>query len=445
MTQVNELGVAQKELPAALASPLALDVVQIKGEIVPTVSSEIATPVPDDPIRIKARGVVQTLVSIPTERYDEARRAIDNAGGTAVQAASHQSDMLKGKLGPLMRKSEDGGPIANALIQLRDQVSVLDPDGVNFTPGWLARHSYVAPAGIAVVGGALSIPFPIVGLSLLVGGGGLAGYSYFRGDPLRRYFNRFETGQGAINSVIKSLENGKKTLENDNRVLSDDQKAWRQNTLLLRGQIEYLKAVDAELEAAIAGVADEDHQKFLQEEILFPLRQRVQDLMQRLLVNQQGVLVTEVLIRNNRELIRGVDRALFVTIDALNIAVAAAMALANQKLVLDSVDALNSTTNTLIASTAKRLKTQGAEIQKRASSSMLASDVLVGAFKDINAAVQDVSNYRRNALPTMAQTILTLDQSAQEAEKAISKMERGNQAQIARDLSLDIELPKKAA
>ncbi len=324
-----------------------------------------------------------------------------------MQVASHQSDMLKGKLGPLMSKTEEGGPVAQALIALRDQVSELDPSTVNFTPGAVSRF----------FGG-----FPIIG------------------NSMRRYFNRFETGQGAINSVIKSLESGKTMLQNDNNVLASDQKAWRENTQLLQTQIAYLRAVDAALEAQIPDVSDAEHQKFLKEEIQFPLRQRIQDLLQRLSVNQQGVLVSEVLIRNNRELVRGVDRALFVTVDALNIAVAAAMALANQKLVLDAVDALNTTTNTLIAGTARRLRTQGADIQKRASSTTLDLQVLQKAFDDINAAIEDISTYRQKALPEMAKQIIELDTSARDAEKAISRMERGDKVVVAQDLALDVDV-----
>jgi len=38
------------------------------------------------------------------------------------------------------------------------------------------------------------------------------------------------------------------------------------------------------------------------------LRQRIQDLQQQLAVNQQGVLAVELIIRNNKELMKGVDK-----------------------------------------------------------------------------------------------------------------------------------------
>jgi uncharacterized protein YaaN involved in tellurite resistance len=403
-----ESEVQASPLPAQLAQPLVLDIAKVKGEIVPVAAQpQDAALADNDPLRKQADEVAKRLLAIPADRYDDARAAVDSAGGKVMQVASHQSDMLKSKLGPLMSKSEEGGPVAQALIALRDQVSELDPSGVDFSPGAMSR----------LFGG-----MPIIG------------------NSMRRYFNRFETGQGAINSVIKSLENGKTLLQNDNNILASDQKAWRENTQLLQTQVAYLRAVDASLETQIPGVSDAERQKFLKEEIQFPLRQRIQDLLQRLAVNQQGVLVSEVLIRNNRELVRGVDRALFVTVDALNIAVAAAMALANQKLVLDAVDALNTTTNTLIAGTAKRLRSQGADIQKRASTTTLDSQVLRKAFADVNAAIEDIAAYRQKALPEMAKQIIELDASARDAEKAITRMERGDKVVVAHDLALDVDV-----
>ncbi len=144
-----------------------------------------------------------------------------------------------------------------------------------------------------------------------------------------------------------------------------------------------------------------DALKTIAEELLFLLRQRIQDLQQQL-VNQQGYLTTELVIRNNKELIRGVNCATQVMVNALQVAVTLALALANQKIVLDKLKAVNTTTENLIASTAERLKTQGAEIHKQASSTQLDVEVLKKAFDYIRAALDDISRYRQEAFPKMA-------------------------------------------
>ena len=182
--------------------------------------------------------------------------------------------------------------------------------------------------------------------------------------------------------------------------------------------------------------ADDPRQKFVQEEILFPLRQRIMDLQQQQAVNQQGVLSTAIVIQNNQELVRGVNRSIDVTVSALSVAVTVALGLANQKIVLDKVTALNTTTSNLIAGTAATLKTQGAAIQTQAAGAMLDMDALKGAFADINQAMDEISRFRQEALPRMAQTIVEFDQLTAEGEASIQRLEEGSKARPMLDFSI---------
>src|SRR5690606_4107279 len=178
---------------------------------------------------------------------------------------------------------------------------------------------------------------------------------------------------------------GREMLRRDNLILADDQTALKGMLDQLRRQIDLGRMIDRRLLAEIESLPMEDPKRgFMEEELLFPLRQRILDLQQQLAVSQQGILALEVVIRNNRELMRGVDRAINVTVSALNVAVVVAMALANQRLVLDRVRSINTTTSDLIAGTAQALRTQGVEIQTQASSTVLDMEKLEQAFSDVN-------------------------------------------------------------
>ena len=74
------------------------------------------------------------------------------------------------------------------------------------------------------------------------------------------------------------------------------------------------------------------------------------------------------------------------------------------------------------------LKPQGTEIHKQASTAQLDLNSLKSAFADLKIAMEDVSNFRLNALPQMANTILELDKISGDAEKTIAKLEEGNKA-----------------
>ena len=112
-----------------------------------------------------------------------------------------------------------------------------------------------------------------------------------------------------------------------------------------------------------------------------------------------------------------------VTVSALQVAVTLALALANQKIVLGKIQAVNETTDKLIADTAKNLRQQGAEIHKMAAGTSINIDTLKVAFADIKAAMDDVAKFRQEALPQMAQAIVELDKLSAEAGKSIQNME----------------------
>lgn len=381
--------------------PAALDPATLKQDLKLTASAAIAVHPGQQPeLDRRAEDFVKALVAV--NPVDESARAsaknsVESIGYDLQKEAARQSEMLKQPLHALAKKSEDGGEVAKSLIDLKMQVEDLDPGSIALEAGWFSRTIGMIP-GI--------------------------------GNPMKRYFSKYESAQTTIGAIIRSLENGRDQLKRDNITLSQDQKKMRELTIKIESTIKLGQLVDQKLDymAERDFAADLAKQKFVKEELIFAVRQRLMDLQQQLAVNQQGVLATEIIIRNNQELVRGVERALNVTVSALQVAVTVAMALANQKIVLDKIAAINKTTSNLIAGTAQRLKTQGAEIHKQASTTTIDMEALKSAFIDINAAMEDISSFRSKALPQMANTILEMDKLTTQANESIVKMEKGNRA-----------------
>ena len=331
------------------------------------------------------------------------RRAVDEMGLELQQQAAHRSAMLQTPLNQLAHQGDEGGPVAKALSDLRGRMEGLDPTRHRLAPSALDRVMAIIP-----------------GLD----------------SRLQRYFRKFENAQQALDAIIDELKSGHDMLQRDNLTLNDDQQALTHMLTELDRQITLGRLIDRRLQDEIAARdADDPRRHFIEEELLFPLRQRIVDLQQQLAVSQQGVLAIEVIIRNNRELMRGVDRAINVTVSALTVAVTVAMAMANQRLVLDRIEALNATTSQMIGGTAKALRQQGVDIQKRASSAMLDMQILEEAFREVMGAIDDLSSYRQEALPRLEEQIERLATLAKQGKTSIDQLQEASRSQPDSDLT----------
>ena len=172
----------------------------------------------------------------------------------------------------------------------------------------------------------------------------------------------------------------------------------------------------AEIEAT-----DPERAKVLKDDLLFPVRQKRQDLLTQLAVSVQGYLALDLIRRNNLELIKGVDRATTTTVSALRTAVIVAQALSDQKLVLDQITALNTTTGDLIESTSEMLKQQSGQISKQAREATVDLAKLQKAFSNIYATMDEIDTFKVKALDTMEVTINSLQTEIDKSRSYINR------------------------
>ena len=364
------------------------DVEEVKNEV----KEEIA-PAPETKMQLEkaAESNTDELFTFDLGSLSDRRNivsSIETFGSDVVAKSTQKNELLNVRLVDLSKMGGENGEVVNGLSQLQMQMKDLDPSGIDFAKK------------------------------------GVIGKLF---NPIRNYFAKFEKADDVIAQTIVSLGKGKDVLKRDNTTLEVEQLALRDLTKKLSQQIELGTQMDDAITAAIEKAktenVDEERIKFIEEEVLFPLRQRLMDMQQMQTVNMQGIIAMEIVRRNNKELIRAVERAENVTISALRIAVTVASALYNQKIVLEKVNAVNEATNKLIGATSKMLKEQGTQIQQQAMESNISVDTLRAAFADTFEALDSVSAYKTKALPQMKTTIAEFRALADEGEKRIQKME----------------------
>lgn len=349
--------------------------------------------------------VLQTPVN--TSVFDEKVNAIHQLGSAEIRASAQISNRMLDRPAKSIDKALfDNSPIAKSLTELRSVVEDLDP----------SRQ------------GSLSSPRKFLGIIPM-------------GKSVQDYFRKYQSSQTHINAIIESLYHGKDELMKDNASIEQEKVNMWALMQSLRQYIYVGKKVDERLEQKIGELEATDPEKarVVKEEMLFYVRQKNMDFLTQLAVNIQGYLALDMIRKNNLELIKGVDRATTTTISALRTAVMVSQALSSQKLVLDQINALNSTTSSLIESTSVLLKRQSAQVHEQASSSSVDMEKLQKAFNNIYETMDAIDDFKVKALGNMQQTLHVLTQEVDRAQTYLDRTNRQTVSEVANELQIDEE------
>jgi len=318
--------VVASQAPAASTSTLVLEAPAAVTAVAPTQAAGAVPINAADQARLDAM-VTSYLDAVATldthsQAFSDKVRDIGKLGDDDIRASAAVSNRLLDKPVAAMQNGglTETSAVSKSLLQLRRQVDDLDP----------AKQ------------GDLLSPRKLLGL-----------LPFGAGDRLQDYFDKYRSSQHQIDAIITALYHGQDELLRDNASIEQE----KTNLWAVMGrlrQYSYLaQSLDTALTAKIAAIepTDPERARVLKEDMLFYVRQKNQDLLTQLAVSVQGYLALDIIRRNNLELIKGVQRAITTTVSALRTAVIVAQALADQKLVLDQITALNTTTSNLIEST----------------------------------------------------------------------------------------------
>jgi uncharacterized protein YaaN involved in tellurite resistance len=252
------------------------------------------------------------------------------------------------------------------------------------------------------------------------------------GNRVNRYFDKYRSSQTHIKSILGSLANGKDELLMDNAAIDTERANLWKTMHRLEQMVHISKTLDQRLEdkANELDATDPAKAKAIRETALFYTRQRTTDLLTQMAVTVQGYLALDLVKKNNVELVKGVDRASTTTVSALRTAVTVAQAMTNQKLVLEQIGALNTTTASMIDSTGEMLRTQSSAIHEQAASSTIPLETLQRAFQNIYDTMDQIDQFKVQALGNMKQTVETLGKEVEKSKGYIARAEGVNQAKL---------------
>lgn len=252
------------------------------------------------------------------------------------------------------------------------------------------------------------------------------------GRRINNYFDKYRSAQTHISAILSRLANGKDELLMDNAAIDTERAGLWKTMHKLEQMIHISRTLDQQLEdkANELDATDPAKAKAIRETALFYTRQRTTDLLTQMAVTVQGYLALDLVKKNNVELVKGVDRASTTTVSALRTAVTVAQAMTNQKLVLEQIGALNTTTANMIDTTGEMLRTQTGAIHEQAASSTIPLETLQRAFQNIYDTMDQIDRFKLQALDNMKQTVNTLSSEVEKSKGYIARAEGVNQAKL---------------
>ncbi len=378
------------------------DLVLTPPEPVVTVSPEKASglvPLDDTQrtaLEAKADSFVEDLAAQDVNSPEFGKRVdqISDMGRREIAEAAGQSNRFLDR--PVRAMDKESG-VGTDLAELRRTIEDLDPG---------KQGNLLAPKKLFGI-----IPF---------------------GNKMRNYFDGYKSLQSHIASILTRLGSGKDELLKDNAAISVE----RQSLWAAMGRLEQMihvsKALDTKLEAKAFELeaSDPAKAKAIRESALFYVRQRTTDLLTQMAVTVQGYLALDLVKKNNVELVKGVDRASTTTVSALRTAVTVAQAMTNQRLVLEQITALNTTTANIIDSTGTLLKQNTAQIHEQAAGSTIPLDTLKRAFQNIYDTMDAIDTFKAKSLVSMKTTVDALSNEVEKSKGYIARAEGASQARI---------------
>ncbi len=255
------------------------------------------------------------------------------------------------------------------------------------------------------------------------------------GNSLKKYFDSYTSSQGHIKAILDRLGSGKDELLMDNAAIDVERGKLWEAMGNLEQMVHISRTLDTKLEETAADLdhTDPAKAKAIRESALFYVRQRTQDLLTQMAVTVQGYLALDLVKKNNVELVKGVDRASTTTVGALRTAVTVAQAMTNQRLVLQQITALNTTTANIIDSTGTLLRDQTGKIHEQAAASTIPLEVLQRAFQNIYDTMDNIDTFKVKALDSMKQTVDTLSNEVEKSRGYIARAEGAAQGKLSSD------------
>ncbi|MBD8528104.1 toxic anion resistance protein [Pseudomarimonas arenosa] len=318
------------------------------------------------------------------------RGRLDSAFALGREEIALATTLMQGRMLQQDFVGIEDGPVFQAIQDMREQLDRLNP----------GRQ------------GDLSQPHRLLGLLPF-------------GTRLQRYFRRFQAAAVQLNTAMQQLYAARDDMQRDLLELETTRARLWELMQKLQAAMHFAETLDARLEHRVQALQSSDRQRSraLEQEVLYPVRQNLQDMLVQQAVCVNGYLALELLKKTAREMINGCNRVATTGISALAVAQTVARASGNQIRVMNTLEQLNGSIEQLVAQSGQQL---GQHIERSAAfgqQPMLGMEALNSMFEQTFAAMDALDEFRSSAIESMRQNNANLRAQLEQAERHVQRQQ----------------------
>jgi uncharacterized protein YaaN involved in tellurite resistance len=331
-------------------------------------------------------------LDVHSSDYHQAVADVGRLGDREILATSAMCGRLLNRPSDAMRGVLSGkAPIARRLTQLRRALEDLDPMNHALVRGRSRRFLGVMPMG----------------------------------DRQDGSFERYAAAQARIQGIVLALTTAREALVRDNAVIAQEQRSLRVQMETLRQYAHMAERLDAGLDRRMGVMAatDTGRARLLREDILFPVRQRRQDILTQLAVATQAYAALRVVEENNLVVIRSIQTATTTTVAALRTAAMVSAALANQRQLVEQIAQANEQATDMLDGTVRMLSDRAREVELKAAGAGSDAASLETAWQKAFAVLDQIDAYKLAALAAMKVTASQLSLTVERARWSARQLE----------------------
>ena len=336
---------------------------------------------------------------------DSFRQRLDSAFALGREEISLASSLMQGRLLQQNFVGVEDSPAFHAIQSMRDQLDALNPG----RQGDLLQTRRLL--GL--------IPF---------------------GSKLQHYFRRFQSASQQLNTAMHQLYSARDDMQRDLIEIEATRVRLWEAIQKLKAATQFAETLDLRLaqKVEVLQATDADRAQAMEQEVLFPVRQNLQDMLTQHAVCVNGYLALELLKKTAREMINGCTRVATTGISALATAQTVARATGNQLQVMDMLSSVNDSIETMIAESGRQLGAHVERTAKFAERPMIGIERLQQMFEQTFAAMDALDEVRHSALQAMQQNNAAIREQLLRADRYVERQQR---LQRGLDKQLDLAGP----